>query len=240
MAQIEPDREFVLGVDIDGVCGDHATAFREIVALERGVDPLSLPPQQTWNFHEWGLTDESFEELHRRAILDHRIFRSMPPIEGVADALWRLSDAGVWIRLITHRLYANFGHAVAVADTVTWLDQVGIPYRDLCFLGRKPEVEADAYVDDAPHNVIELRRAGNAVIVFDQPYNEELAGPRARTWPEVEVLVTRLRLDRGDAVQGRLPIPDEGNDRLSRQLDRGPDEPGGTRPRTSRSTPPGR
>ena len=40
---------------------------------------------------------------------------------------------------------------------MTWLDQVGIPYRDLCFLGRKPEVEADAYVDDAPHNVAELR-----------------------------------------------------------------------------------
>ena len=201
--------EFVLGVDLDGVCGDHAAAFRAVVAAEWNRDPESLPPQETWNFHEWGLTDESFDELHRRAILVHRIFATMPPVEGVAEALWRLSDAGVWIRLITHRLYANWSHAVAVGDTVAWLDEVGIPYRDLCFLGRKPEVEADAYIDDAPHNVVELRRAGNTVVVFDQPYNRHLDGPRATSWAEVEQLVTELRLAKGQAVQERLGFDDD-------------------------------
>jgi 5'-nucleotidase len=226
MSEYDAGRDFVLGVDLDGVCGDHATAFREVVALERGVDPETLPPQQTWNFHEWGLTDETFEQIHRRAILDHRMFRSMPPIEGAAEALWRLSDAGCWIRVITHRLYANWGHAVAVADTVAWLDDVGIPYRDICFLGNKPEVEADAYIDDAPHNIAELRRAGNPVIVFDQPYNRELDGLRAETWAEVEGLVTGLRLDRGDPVQGRLGLPPDGLDRLARQVRPAP--PGST------------
>jgi len=201
--------EFVLGVDLDGVCGDPAAAFRAVVAAEWNRDPESLPPQETWNFHEWGLTDESFDELHRRAILVHRIFATMPPVEGVAEALWRLSDAGVWIRLITHRLYANWSHAVAVGDTVAWLDEVGIPYRDLCFLGRKPEVEADAYIDDAPHNVVELRRAGNTVVVFDQPYNRHLDGPRATSWAEVEQLVTELRLAKGQAVQERLGFDDD-------------------------------
>ena len=76
------------------------------------------------------------------------MFRTMPAIPGAAEALWRLSDAGVWIRIITHRLCVNWGHAIAVADTVAWLDRTGIPYRDICFLGRKPEVEADVYVDD--------------------------------------------------------------------------------------------
>ena len=108
---------------------------------------------ETWNFHEWGLTDDDFDRLHRQAVLVHRMFRDMPVVPGAAEALWRLSDAGVWIRIVTHRLYANWGHAVAVADTVEWLDAVGIPYRDLCFLGRKPAVEADLYVEDAPHNV---------------------------------------------------------------------------------------
>ncbi|MEI7592509.1 MAG: hypothetical protein WCK41_04745 [Actinomycetes bacterium] len=220
MSSSSHSSEFVLGVDLDGVCGDHGSAFRSIVALERGVDPETLPPQQTWDFHEWGLTEETFEDLHRRAILDHHIFRTMPAVEGVAEALWRLSDAGVWIRLITHRLYANWGHAVAVADTVSWLDDIGIPYRDLCFLGRKPEVQADAYVDDAPHNVVELRRAGNPVIVFDQPYNAHLDGLRAHNWFEVETLVTRLRIEQGQAVQGSLAIGDDGPQRMSRQVDR--------------------
>ena len=150
----------MLAVDLDGVCADHAEGFRRVVAAEREVSPDTLPPQETWNFHEWGLTDGDFDRLHRQAVLVHRMFRDMPAIEGASEALWRLSDAGVWIRIVTHRLYANWGHAVAVADTVEWLDAAGIPYRDLCFLGRKPAVEADLYVEDAPHNVAELREAG--------------------------------------------------------------------------------
>lgn len=196
---------FVLGVDLDGVCGDHTEAFRNVVAAELGVPAGSLGPQATWDFADWGLDEPTFLRLHRVGVLEHRMFRHMPVIDGCAEALWRLSDAGIWIRLITHRLYANWGHAVAVADTVAWLDEAGIPYRDLCFLGNKPEVEADAYLDDAPHNVDELRRRGNHVIVFDQPYNRDLSGARATTWAEVEEQVLALVTASGAAVQPALP-----------------------------------
>jgi 5'(3')-deoxyribonucleotidase len=210
--------EFVLAVDLDGVCADHAEGFRRVVAAERGIDPADLTPQQTWNFHEWGLTDDDFDRLHRKAVLEHHLFRAMPAVPGAAETLWRLSDAGVWIRIVTHRLYANWGHAVAAADTVAWLDEVGLPYRDLCFLGRKPEVEADLYVEDAPHNVEELRAVGNEVIVFDQPYNRHLAGPRAGTWAEVEQLVVDARLARGQAVAAPLPLPGASVPRLQEQV----------------------
>lgn len=198
------DGTFVLGVDLDGVCGDHTAAFRRVVAAERGLDPAALPDQTTWNYHEWGLDNDAFLELHRKGVLEYRMFRDMPVMADAADTLWRLSDAGVWIRLITHRLYVNWGHAVAVGDTVAWLDEAGIPYRDLCFLGQKPEVEADAYIDDAPHNIEALRSAGNTVIVFDQPYNQELPGLRARSWFEVETIVRTLLVDRGRPVQEQM------------------------------------
>ena len=42
------------------------------------------------------------------------MIRTMPVIEGAADALWRLSDAGIWLRIITHRLYVNWAHERAV------------------------------------------------------------------------------------------------------------------------------
>jgi 5'-nucleotidase len=210
--------EFVLGVDLDGVCGDHTAAFRAVVAAERGIDPDSLPEQRSWSFAEWGLDDEAFEDLHRKAILEHRMFRSMPVVAGCAEALWRLSDAGVWIRLITHRLYTNWGHAVAVADTVSWLDANGIPYRDLCFLGQKPQVEAHAYIDDAPHNVDALRHRGSPVIVFDQPYNRRLDEPRARSWAEVESLVADLMAVAGFAVQGQLPLTEGATRRLQGRI----------------------
>jgi 5'-nucleotidase len=210
---VEPT--FVLGVDLDGVCADHTAAFRAVVAAERGVDPEALGPQVSWDYHEWGLDDDTFLTLHRRGVLEHRMFRDMPPIPGVAEALWRLSDAGVWIRVITHRLYANWGHQVAVADTVAWLDGNGIPYRDLCFLGQKPQVEADLYIDDAPHNIDALRAGGAPVIVFDQPYNAGVPGPRASSWAEVETLVGAEMTRQGLSVQVPQPGLDDGSDRLS-------------------------
>jgi 5'-nucleotidase len=209
---------FILGVDLDGVCADHTAAFREVVAAERGVDPATLPDQTSWSFEEWGLDDEAFLELHKRAVLDHRMFRTMPVLDGCAEALWRLSDAGVWIRIVTHRLYTNWGHAVAVGDTVAWLDQAGIPYRDLCFLGNKPQVEADAYVDDAPHNIAALQEAGDTVLVYDRPYNQDVEGRRVHGWAGVEAAVLELLAAQGTPVQEQFPGFELAGDRLQTRL----------------------
>ncbi len=208
--------QFVFGVDLDGVVADYTAGFAEFVASERRITAASLPLQRSYDFSEWGLAPGEYERLHGRAVRDHGLLASLPPIEGAAEALWRLSDVGVWIRVITHRLYVNWVHATAVADTVHWLDQQRIPYRDICFLGNKPEVEADCYVDDAPHNIAALRAGGNYVIVFDQPYNRDEGEPRAHNWQEVERLVMDRFADwRGAAgVQTPLPGMDAGSDRL--------------------------
>jgi 5'-nucleotidase len=209
--------DFILGVDLDGVCGDYSNALRQVVAAEKGLDLGTLPVQASWDFLEWDLGPGEFLELHRKAVLEHRIFRSMPPVAGAADALWRMSDAGIWIRIITHRLYGNWGHAVAVGDTVAWLDSVGIPYRDLCFLGAKPQVEADCYIDDAPHNVDALRASGAYVIVFDQLYNRDLDGPRAADWTEAEELVGARVAESGFTLQSALPGFEDVPSRVTRR-----------------------
>ena len=209
----------MFGVDLDGVCGDYTAAFRQVVAEERGVAPESLPVERSWDFSEWGIDSaEEFDRLHRIAVMERRIFRDMPAFPGASEALWRLSDAGVWIRIITHRLFTNWGHATAVADTVAWLDTNGIPYRDICFLGAKPEVEADCYVDDAAHNVVALREAGNHVIVFDAPYNQGLEGPRARTWEEVEAHVRARAAETGHELLEPAEATVAGRQRLERHL----------------------
>ncbi len=208
---------FVFGVDLDGVCGDYTSAFKTIVANEMGVPESSLPDTRSWDFNEWDLGRAGgFDRLHALAVTEHRLFATMPVIDHAADALWRLSDAGVWIRVITHRLYVNWGHAAAVADTVTWLDSHRIPYRDICFLGNKPDVGADVYVDDGPHNIVGLRRAGHEAIVFDQPYNRDLDGPRAVGWLELEDMVMELAADRLGSLQPQLPGVDAGSARLDR------------------------
>ena len=213
-------KPFVFGVDLDGVVADYTAGFREVVAAELGRELATLPLERSWDFEEWGITAEELERLHQFAVTEVRMLADHPVNAGAADPLWRLSDAGVWIRVVTHRLYANWGHATAIADTVTWLDANHVPYRDICFLGAKPEVEADCYVDDAPHNITALRADGNDVIVFDQPYNRAFDGPRATDWDEVEMLVLEMVAARKGAVEVQLPGLDPGTERLSRRLGR--------------------
>ncbi len=207
--------DFVLGVDLDGVCADYEEGFRRFVATELNRSPEDLPPITHWGYDEWGLNDDDFIELHSKAVTQH-MHRHLPIIEGCTDALWRLSDAGIWIRVITHRLYTNWSHEAVVSDTVAWLDQHKIPYRDLCFLGAKPQIEADLYIDDAPHNIKGLSEAGNEVIVFDQLYNRELPHRRASSWEEVEELVTELAAKKV-GIQTQIPGIDAGAERLSRK-----------------------
>ena len=208
---------FILGVDLDGVCADYTAGLRRIAADILGVPESQLPFERSWDFREWGLTPTTFEEIHLLAVTEHRLLRELPVIADAADTLWRLSDSGVWIRIITHRLYVNWGHAIAVSDTVTWLDEARIPYRDICFLGAKPEVEADLYIDDGPHNVEALLAGGNEVIVFDQPYNRHVEGVRATTWLEIEELVYESAARHGVALDRQLPGFDSGADRLRRK-----------------------
>lgn len=208
---------FVLGVDLDGVCADYTTGFRHFCAERLGVAPESLPLERSWDFREWGFDQAKFEEMHSAAITEGRIMATLPVIEGAAESLWRLSDAGVWIRIVTHRLYVNWGHSRAAGDTVDWLDRARIPYRDLCFVGAKPDVGADAYVDDAAHNIEALRAAGRTAITFDQPYNRDLDGLRAHNWAQVEEIVYSLMVDHQGVAEPALPGFDPDPGRLDRR-----------------------
>lgn len=212
------DAHFVFGVDLDGVVADYAQGFRNFVASQRGIDPESLPKRDAYDFNEWGIEPDQYERLHAEAVSKHHLLASLEAVAGAAESLWRLSDSGVWIRVITHRLYVNWGHVEAVTDTVRWLDDNEIPYRDICFLRDKPDVGADCYIDDAPSMIAALRESGNDVIVFDHSYNRDFPSPRAKTWPEVETMVMdRLLQWSGHlGVQSPMPGIDPGIERLRR------------------------
>ena len=186
------EHERILGVDIDNVLADYTAGLRAVVAAGTGRDPDELADPTWWgNYEEWGLNETTFPRWHREAVVEHRMFRSLEPMPGAAEALQRLSDDGVRIRIVTHRLYLSGTHSIAAGDTVDWLDDHEIPYWDLCMVARKGDVGCDVYVDDAPHNVLHLRERGHRVIVFDWPYNRAvdgvpLDGPRARDWSAVE------------------------------------------------------
>ncbi len=185
--------ELIFGVDIDGVMADLHTPFREFVSEGLG---RTVGPPQTWSMsEEWGLTNDELNDWFRKFTLERR-YRDLPVVEGAVDALWKLSEAGVHLRIITHRLFLPELHDIFVEDTGYWLQRNNIPYWDICILGkggRKFDVGADIYIDDGPHVIESLRAHHKPVLVYDRPYNRELVGlPRAKNWKEVEEFFTTM------------------------------------------------
>ena len=86
----DPERPFVFGVDLDGVCADYTRGFRDFCAERLGVAHEALPLERSWDFREWGLDQAKFEELHKAAITEGRLLASLEPIPGAAEALSKL------------------------------------------------------------------------------------------------------------------------------------------------------
>jgi len=185
-------KNLILGVDLDGVCADFYGRMREIAAewFERPIDELT--PDVSYGLREWGVENgDQYESLHRFAVTQRDLFRSPKIIPGARQYLRKLSNEGVRIRIITHRLFIYYFHNTAVSQTVDWLDHNGIPYWDLCFMKEKEQVGANVYIDDTPSNVERLRTKGHYTICFANSTNKEMGPPRATTWREVYDLVLK-------------------------------------------------
>jgi 5'(3')-deoxyribonucleotidase len=113
----------------------------------------------------------------------------MIPIKDAPATLRKLSNRGVRIRIITHRLFLKYSHETSVTQTVEWLANYDIPYRDICFMNDKAAVGAHVYIDDAPQNIKELRSGGHNTIIFSNSTNKGLAGPRADSWAQAEHII---------------------------------------------------
>lgn len=180
----------VLGVDLDGVCADFYGRMREVAAEWFETKIEDLPTEVTYGLPEWGIANsEQYQSLHRFAVTQRDLFRTVPMIPGARKVLRRLSNEGYRIRIITHRLFIQYFHEVAVRQTIEWLDRNGIPYWDLCFMKEKDQVGADIYVEDSPNNIESLRGAGHYAICFCNSTNRHIPGPKANTWEEVYKLV---------------------------------------------------
>ena len=181
---------FIFGLDLDGVVGDFYGAMRRIAAEWLGKPFESLTSNVSFGLEEWGLEDYGgYQRLHRFAVTQRNLFRDMEAIKDGPAVLRKLSNRGIRIRIITHRLFLKYYHRTTITQTVDWLYSWDIPYWDLCFMADKGAVGAHVYIDDAPANIKRLREQGCNTIVFSNSTNLEIPGPRAENWQEVEQLV---------------------------------------------------
>jgi len=188
------ESSFILGVDLDGVVGDFYGAMRKIAAEWLDKNEETLTEEVSFGLNEWGIDDfGGYEKLHRFAITQRNLFRDMKPIKDAPRILRKLSQNGIHIRIITHRIFLKYFHKTSVTQTVDWLDFYDVPYWDICFMKDKGAVGAHVYIDDSPSNIINLRAQNCKTIVFTNSTNRHLEEPRADSWLEVEKLVIEAK-----------------------------------------------
>lgn len=166
--------ETVFNVDLDGVIYPWHEVFKTYAEETLGYE---LPEITHWDFYEdWGLSLGGFKNLFRRGVEYAELWNQpVPPEPGAVETLWKLSDRGVYIRIVTHRLAHKFGHRLAVHQTVDWLDRWSIPYRSLVVIGNEPKTNypCDVMIDDSPANLFQATQQGDAeTIRYRKPWNE--------------------------------------------------------------------
>lgn len=201
----------ILGFDIDGTFGHYyggqGNGLRDYCGTKFGIPTeelmTSYPTPSSYNLWECGWKNmTSFEEfwaLHLEAVRDG-IFAKMDVYDHAVEVMHRLKDAGHTIVMVTAR---DLGEELAekvLEDTMTFFTRHNIPFDELVITNVKTGVVADLFVDDAPHNVEQLRAVGRDVVTFDQSYNRHLDGMRASNWLELEEIINDLEAARQDML----------------------------------------
>jgi len=180
-----------IGVDIDGVIVDYATAMLPIVS-EVCDRPVCV--QELWC---WDLTDAldiSQEQMRRiwEETLGTDLLRAAPPIDGAIHGLSRLSMHEIW--LITAR-------PLSMQDlTLSWLAENNVQYDHVIHGRYGDKVEAgrgfDVFVEDRLDEACTIAEAGVFSILLDQPWNQTPQLPpncqRVYDWKSILSLIGTL------------------------------------------------
>ena len=178
-----------LGVDLDGVVADFNSGWMRLYNDEFGAG-LSADAVTTWD----GLHDlthfSDMGEFWRWARGADRssIFRYFDTYAGSVEALSKLASRHSIVILTTKPGWA-------VHDTFAWIAEHKLPTREVHILDEKWRVPCDVYLDDAPHQVVEIHahRPESAVVRFARPWNSEVPGTHTvATWDAFVDLVGRL------------------------------------------------
>ncbi|BBX82233.1 5' nucleotidase, NT5C type [Mycolicibacterium aubagnense] len=177
-----------VGLDIDGVLADYMSAIADVGRAHghsmtgAGHGPTQYGLVEPGWFPDEKSAHAAMAELRNKLgkldLLDH----------GAPEAVRRLRAAGHRVDIVTAR------HSRARRCTAQWLDRHGFEYEQLRFETAKHVVGCDIYIDDAAHNVMELREAGHVAVIYDAPYNRHVGGLRVTTMEEFVDLILHGQL----------------------------------------------
>jgi hypothetical protein len=186
-----------IAIDIDSTLHHYWDTLSEIAVRRFGIE---LPYDEQFT---WGITRLKPEQLRiciEESHDDERILAGTP-YPGVVEAVRRWHDPagaaaleGHFIHITSHR------DARCAAATARWLEQIGLPYDDLCCswdkVARCAELEIDLLIDDSPLNLAAALECGIAAATLAHPWNRDVCEEEgivcAQDWPELERLLAPL------------------------------------------------
>ena len=162
------------GVDVDGVLAHHLPSM---LAIVEDVTGLALRPDQIEDYYFAGLVSrERMEEVFKKCM---DCAMELPPMPGHR----LINELPGKVSIVTHR-----HEEMAGVTTRAWLAHHGIQYDQLIFTkGLKSQTgHFDYFIDDAPHNALDLAESGAIIFLMEQPYN------RTSTFGSYEDRVIRI------------------------------------------------
>lgn len=181
-------KQLTIGLDIDGVIVDYATAMLPVVSEVCGRS-VSVRDLRCWDLTEALEIDKQEEAYIWEQTLQTDLLRHARPVEGAISGLLELSRHEVW--LVT----ARPSHMLDLTES--WLAVNNAKY-DHLVLGRYGDKLLaghgfDVFVEDYLEEARAIAEAGVFSILLDQPWNQESALPqnciRVANWGRIVALV---------------------------------------------------
>lgn len=156
-----------IGVDIDGVLADLTPALRQLLGRESDDSPNS------YSLSASGWVRDRVEEAELiREVGRQGLFATLPLIDGAIEGLARLREIAP-VKLVTAR------HAEVEDQTRAWMRENDI---DLPLVLQQRKIGWPILIDDSPDQVSRTWATGGFGVLFDQPWNRHVDGPRLPGW----------------------------------------------------------
>lgn len=171
-----------LGLDVDGVLYPWEETARAAILDEFGI---ALDYSTHWDDIKNSITDPVWQWIWNKNGGLGRIFSIGEPFRGTFSATYKLSQiADIVIITSTPK--------DAIWERLSWLDRNGFDFSEIHITMQKKSLvpRCDVYIDDAPHNIEDLRQfKESTIIVWDRPWNQNVKCVgnviRCREWGEV-------------------------------------------------------
>jgi 5'(3')-deoxyribonucleotidase len=176
-----------LGIDLDGVVADFNAGWIPLYNDRFGAD-LAVEDVVGWNSPVNLTHFTSMSQFWRwSATAGHgaSIFRVLDPFPDAIETLRRLARRH-------HVVIVTTKPAFAIHDTYAWLAEHRVPTTEVHIVDDKTTVPCDVYLEDADHNLEELRTTHPASVVcrFVRPWNRAHEGiVDVEAWADFETLV---------------------------------------------------